>query len=78
MKLSVEIKDNKFTYTYEVGESKRTGSRHLCSDSLVRFVTLLQTCQNAWQHEDKEWEREVIAKAYLEKQKANPSQGEKC
>lgn len=69
MKLSVEIVDKKFLYSYQVGESKQTGEMHLSADLLVLFSGLLQQCSGAFKHADKEWEREAIAKAWLEKNK---------
>jgi hypothetical protein len=68
MKLLVEIKDNKFTFEYEIGESKHSGSSHLCADNLCVFTALLQQCSRIYQHRDKEWEREVVGKAWVEKQ----------
>lgn len=69
IKLNIEIKDGKFSFTYVVGTSRHTGTMNLCADSLVRFTHLLDICSSAYKFSDKEWEREAIAKAYLEKKK---------
>lgn len=67
IRLEVEIKDEKFCYSYEIGENRHSGSSHLCADTLVLFTDLLRACSKHYQFTDKEWEREMIAKAYLEK-----------
>lgn len=76
IKLEVEIKDDKFAFTYTVGENRSTGETNLSAESLASFTDLLRICSTAWQHQDKKWEREAVAKAWLEKQKP-ASQGEK-
>jgi len=68
MKLMVEIVDNKFKYSYEVGESKHSGSNHICADTLVLFTDLLRACSQSYKYADKQWERDAIAKAWAEKQ----------
>lgn len=67
MKLTVEIKDNMMHYSYEIGSSKHNSSKHLSADSLVRFVNLLGELSKHYEYEDKVWERESIARAWLEK-----------
>jgi hypothetical protein len=70
IQLTVEIKDEQFVYKYEVGGSSQSGSMKLCADSLASFTDLLRLCTSNHRYRDKEWEREMMAKAYLEK-KAN-------
>lgn len=68
MKLTVEIKDGKFIYNYEIGNSKHNSTMDICADSLVRFTALLQMCNEAYRYQDKQWERDAMGKAWVEKQ----------
>jgi hypothetical protein len=67
IKLEVEIKDGKFLYTYEIGSSRHSSSQELCADTLASFTDLLRICSNHYKFKDKEFERELWGKAYLEK-----------
>ena len=71
MKLTVEINEKQFLYSYEIGESKHNGSSYLTADNLVLFCDLVRICSSVYKYADKEWERKQNAKALwlLEKQK---------
>ena len=70
MKLTVEIKDGRFIYSYQIGENTHNSSTHICADGLIKFSALLQLCSSHFQYEDKVWERELVGRAWLEKQGA--------
>ncbi len=67
IKLEVEIKDDKFLYTYHVGSSEHSSSQELCADTLATFTALLQLCSRHFEFKHKEWERKTIEKEYLKK-----------
>lgn len=69
IKLEVKIEDEKFIYSYAVGDSTHNGSMTISCESLSRFTDLLRLCATHYSFEDKTWERDAIAKAWLEKQK---------
>lgn len=60
MKLTVEIKDDKFEYSYEVGESKHNSTSHLSADMLAAFTDLLRVCSSVTRHNSREWERKMF------------------
>lgn len=62
MKLTVEIKDNKFFYSYVIGTSEHNSSIGLCAETLTCFVDLLRRCYAASNHNRRQWEVEVLAK----------------
>ena len=66
MKLSVEIIDEKFTFEYEIGESKHQGSSVLRPESLSAFTHIVQLCNRVWYSEKDEYWDEIKAKAYME------------
>lgn len=68
MKLTVEIKDGRLIYEYQIGDSKQNSSRPLCAQSFVSFVKLLEVLSQHYEYEDRKWERELVGKAWLEKQ----------
>lgn len=68
IKLTVEIKQDTLEYSYTVSENTHTSTRHLCAESFVLFSNLLQLCSRHYDYEDRKWEREIVAKAWLEKQ----------
>ena len=68
IELKVEIENEKFIYSYTVGDSKHVGSMTISCESLSRFTDLLRLCATHYSFEDKTWERDAIAKAWLEKQ----------
>ena len=71
MKLSIEIKDEKFIYNYTIGENTHSSERHLCAESLVAFVDALRICSQHFRFADKEWERKALEAAWIEKRKGD-------
>jgi len=69
MKLSVEITQEKFEYSYEVGGSKQTSSRHLCADSYVAFTRLLEVCSRHYDYQSKKSQEELVAMCWMEEHK---------
>lgn len=67
IKLEVELKDEKFHYSYTIGENKQTASMHLSADHLVLFTDLLRACSAAFKYDEKQWERKVMQIAYEQK-----------
>lgn len=56
MRLTVEIKDGKFIYSWEVGPiEKLSGEMDLTADGMCVFVDLLRLCTR---HEKASWENE--------------------
>jgi len=45
MKLEIEIVDDKFRFSYEVGTSSLRGENKLCADDLILFSNLILRCQ---------------------------------
>lgn len=68
MKLTVEIKDNEFIYSYEIGTNKHQGSTPLSFENLVLFSDLVRVCGKANKYTEEQWEKEMLGKMYLEKQ----------
>lgn len=64
IKLTVEIKDEIFSYEYEVGDSKHSSTRKISPDCLSRFVALLSHCNQYSEYEDKQWERKALEEAW--------------
>ena len=48
MKLSAEIKNGKFIYSYVIGESEHNHSMNLCADTLLLFSELIKMCHNSF------------------------------
>lgn len=71
MKLTVEIKDNKFEYTYKVGSSEYNSSSQLSVDFLSCFARLLDMCHSAQSVNLNRNSLELQAKAWV---KSNPDQ----
>lgn len=68
IKLTVEIKDEKFIFDYVVGRvSKSSGECDLCPDTLNAFNLMVKLCHDFHKHSYREWEHECIGKGYLEK-----------
>lgn len=66
MKLTVEIKDDKFIWDYVVGKCTESGEHPLIPEGLCHFSNMLRMCQNAYVNQHEAWIEEVKAKAYLE------------
>ena len=69
IKLEVEIKDEEFHYSFQVGKNKGSCSMPLESDALVRFADLLRLCTEFESYTTRERDRELWVQAYLEKNK---------
>lgn len=67
IKLVVEIKNGRFNYSYEVGDSKHSSSSHLCADFLCAFTSLLKYCSDATHYDSKEKDQELWARVWMEK-----------
>lgn len=67
VKLEIEIKDEKFFYSYEIGEGRQSGESPICPESLNTFNLMVKMCHCDYTHRYKMWEDELRAKAYLEK-----------
>lgn len=66
MKLTVEIKDSRLLYSYEIGEERSNSSTHLCADSLVVFVDLLRHLSTATKYYSNKFHDDLKAKAWVE------------
>jgi hypothetical protein len=71
MKLTVEIKDSKLNYEYQIGENTHKASKHISAESLILFSDLLKVCNQHYNYRDREWERDMLGKAWVEKQSKN-------
>jgi hypothetical protein len=68
MRITMEIKDNKFFYDYDINEgSHGGGNMPLCADSLTWFCRALQECHKLFLHQSGAEIDEMHALAYLEK-----------
>ena len=66
MKLTIEIKDDTFSYSFEIGKQKAAGDMPMNADSLVLFSNVLCACQRHEGHTQQSQTEELIAKAYLQ------------
>lgn len=68
MKLTMEIKDEKFSYEYIIGNGERqSGDSPLSSDSLKHFTNCIDICNKLWMNQIRLIDEELIAKCYLER-----------
>jgi hypothetical protein len=68
MKLTLEIKDNKFSYDYEVGEySKGHGDMPMTAENLTWFCNVLNNCHKQYLYKLETMDKEENALAYIEK-----------
>jgi hypothetical protein len=67
MRLEVEIKDGEWKFSYKIGESSHTATRHVDADSLVAFVGLLQYASKAADHDREEQWTEIKSGAWIER-----------
>lgn len=66
IKLDVEIKDEKFIYSYEIGTSKHHSTDKINPEYLSSFCDLLKYCHNISRHENKEIIDEFNARVWIE------------
>jgi hypothetical protein len=69
IKLTVEITDDKFNYSYQIGEDTFNSSRHLCAESFVRFCDLLKICSANFEFQDRQNDKKILAQAMMESEK---------
>jgi len=68
MKISIEIKDEKFLYDYEISEhSTGHGDMPICADNLCWFTEILKSCHKQWIHKTDRDMQEMYGMAYVEK-----------
>lgn len=67
IKINIEIKDEKFIYSYTIGKSEHNGEAPICPESLHKFNIITQMLHTYYTQDYKEWEHEIAAKAYLDK-----------
>ncbi|MCH7535939.1 MAG: hypothetical protein IH948_09425 [Bacteroidetes bacterium] len=67
IKLKVQITEDKFKYSYEVGGSTFNSESPLTADSLGGFTGLLDYCSNISRSDDRDSDRELTARAWIEK-----------
>ena len=68
IKLTIEMKDEKFEWEYEFpGGCRHHGSEPVSPESLECFVMMIKMCHRHTTQSHKEWMDKVNAGAYLEK-----------
>ena len=67
MKISVEIKDNVFSYDFEVGKETGHGDHALSAHGLNLFVAILDECHKSWLRQSNIEIKEIECAAYIEK-----------
>ncbi len=48
MKLSAEIKDGWFLYSWEIGTSNHSGKTRLCADTMIAFTSMIDLMSRAF------------------------------
>lgn len=66
IKLSIEIKNEEFLYTYDVAGCTQSGTCPLTPEGLKIFTECLYMVQRSYINRSEEFMREVTAKAYIE------------
>lgn len=66
MKLTVEIKDNRFNYSYQIGEETYNSSSHLSADFLVAFTEVIRHCSQVARKQSDDRFGEISGKAWIE------------
>lgn len=67
MKIEIEIKEDKFLYSYEVGTSKGEGEMELSEDRLSLFSEVVRLCNRQFAYKTEQEINEIRCFAYLEK-----------
>lgn len=68
IKLTIEMKNEKFEWEYEFpGGINHHGIEDVTPETLECFTMMIKMCHNHTTHRYKEWMDEIRAKAYLEK-----------
>lgn len=68
MKITIEIKDNKMLFDYEIAGGRHHSNTNLTPDHLVAFTDILRIASQANARSREEFLDELKAKAYLEKE----------
>lgn len=66
IKLTIELTDDKFKYSFEVGKTINHGEHPLTPESMVVFTNAVSMCRNSYINQQEEFFREANAKAWLE------------
>lgn len=66
IKLTIELKDEKFTFDYVIGSSRSSGEMEICPGTMHTFDLMVQLCHKIHCQRYVEWNDEIKAKAYLE------------
>lgn len=74
MRITAEIKDNRFYYTYEVGSSSHNGNKEITPESLVAFVNITNEMARAFDSSMKERADSFKSKAWVEQNPAEAQQ----
>lgn len=67
IKITVQLNDDDFMYSYEVGKSSQSGTHPVTPESLQIFTNIMSMCRNSYINQHEEFMLEARAKAYLEK-----------
>ena len=67
IKLTIEIKDEKFQYSYDVAGSSQSSDCQLTPEGVAIFTNCLMMAQKSYVNRHEEWMEELKAKAYIEK-----------
>ena len=67
MKVTVEVKDDKFLFDYEVRKNKGHGDRDISVAGLQLFISTLSLCQKYFLAKTEEEIKEIECMAYIEK-----------
>jgi len=67
MKLTIEIRDEKFHWEYEIGKERQVGDHPISSEGLQTFCAAMRMCSNAYINQHEEWFEKIKAKAFIER-----------
>ena len=68
MKITIEIKDDKFIWEYAIGKDERHHGEHpVSSDGLTIFTNVIHMCHKTYVNQHEEWIEKVKAGAFLER-----------
>jgi hypothetical protein len=67
MRLTMQVKDGKFLFDYEISKvSRGSGEQTISADTLSWFSNALEHCHQLWMHKSNKEFKDIEAKAYLE------------
>lgn len=67
MKLQVELKDDKFVFSWEVGTSKISSQTPLSVESYITFCELVKRLSDCWNNERDIEREDQLGRLYYEK-----------